>query len=262
MAFEHKVCLGDSVVPLVRRTTEVEDRDELVGGDADDQEFLFLGLNATSDMSWLIKHLKDLKLPSTFWKKRSREAPLVQELRAAIGVHRRGTVIPRRQQAVVPLLIRDKVIFAQNTVTTLAVAAKPGEELEFLTWFLEEITKDIQHLVAVPASAPNDEAEVAAPPAGEEPGAKRPFPPSPEREQTEALLQELREHPRCLSARYLPSRPSFRITRDDHEGREFFCKNLNKLRHVHMMAPRETTRVDIRTSMKSAVAVALEFLDS
>ena len=243
MAFEHKVCLGDSVVPLVRRTTEVEDRDELVGGDADDQEFLFLGLNATSDFSWLIKHLKDLKLPCTFWVKRSREVPLVKELRAAIGVHRRGTV-------------------AQNTVTTLAVAAKPGEELEFLTWFLEEITKDIQHLVAVPASAPNDEAEVAAPPAGEEPGAKRPFPPSPEREQTEALLQELREHPRCLSARYLPSRPSFRITRDDHEGREFFCKNLNKLRHVHMMAPRETTRVDIRTSMKSAVAVALEFLDS
>ena len=55
---ERKWCIGPYVVPVETRKMELDDVNEVAGGDQDEQEFECLDLKATCTASWIKQPLK------------------------------------------------------------------------------------------------------------------------------------------------------------------------------------------------------------
>ncbi len=120
---EHKLCVGNLAVPLVSRMMELEDINDIAGGDQDEHAFECLELKTTSNASYIEQ---GLKLPAKFWKKNSHKLPLIIELREAIGT---GKVVkgrmPRRPNSAVAIMLRGRVTMVRNSTTMLTLVAHP-----------------------------------------------------------------------------------------------------------------------------------------
>ena len=216
-------------------------------------------LKATADVKWLEKAFQ---LPYRYWKTHHADFPLLQEMQQAIesGKVRKGggSRLPRRPDAVVAILIRDKVIFIQNKTSGLALVSKLGEEVETFQWFLEEIEKDLTKLMDPQDTQPNA-ASSSTGPSGQK--QKRHVLDVEEKDIVEASMKKLREHPLCIGAIFLPYRGSLRVTRKDKTTSEIFLSGCKKKR----MAAREKQDEEgweyLRSSFDQTLVSAVEFLE-
>ena len=264
---EHKLCLNDMVVPLIRRTFDLEDLHNLADGDADHQEFLVLDLKATGDMHWFEKCFK---LRNRFWKNQGHlRTPLMQEMRDAIqeGKPGRYSRKPRLPNAVVAVELRGQVALVLNQVSSLGLALRPGQESANLQWFLEELEKDLENLSAEkephgphrPAPSPshsledgddnvdnNNEEEIG-----------KSHDPAREKALVDECLSLLRGHADCQRACWQPSRSCFKVTRKDKATSRFGAPASKKKRKS---AYEKGDWELVRDSLGASVSQALEFL--
>ncbi len=255
---EHRLCLGEIPVPLVQRDMGLEDLHNLCGGDKEDQQFLVVKLGASKDLRWLEKHLQ---LPNKFWRARSIEVPLLQELRKGISDgkakfrkpgHFRD---PRRPNVVVPLQVRGFQVLVQNNSGSLAIAVKPGEEVEVLQWFLGEFEQDLKKLLPSDEDPPSTQEEQLV---GQK--RKRQSLEGKEDEIIQAALSRLRGHSSCTRASWLMSRGAFKVVRDDSKVLEAFAPTLKKLRLEALSKDDDLHWERFSTSVAQGADKAMSFL--
>ena len=122
------------------------------------------------------------------------------------------------------------------------------KKVEDLTWFLEELRKDLRRMSALGKNggpAVRDAKHVHEVPEEDVPW-------------VDESLKTLRGHPRCKSATYRPSRNSFFVIRKDHGHKESRVKELKKKRSRSW----ETDHEDVvRNLFHAAVNELMLFLD-
>ena len=202
-------------VPFFDSTMDLEDIHSLAGGHARRQDFVCVGLKALDEIRWLEKALK---VPSRWWTKHQAVVPLLQEMRQGIdkGKVRKGVNcrMPRRPNAVVAIDVRGKVIFVQNK-SGLTLASRPDQEEHALRWFLREVGRDVE----VIQQALREEEAGGVVEAETDPQVKKrcydggPLADDEEKAFIEDALSQLRAHPQCAYATFLPSRHCFRVVR-------------------------------------------------
>ena len=96
MAFQlqHRLCVGEHVVPLAKQQLELKDLHELQSGDEDPQDFLLLSLKVGKPMPSMLWFTKSLGLPSSWWEKNGLGnlttdafCPLVYKIRVSTHAH-------------------------------------------------------------------------------------------------------------------------------------------------------------------------------
>ena len=260
MAFQYRVCFEDTVVPLETQTLDFKDLHELKGGDEDEKEFLTLNLKAsvqTKEARWLLKALgknHEDKLSCVWWRNHQQDLPLIREIKAAISSWTPSSIrMPRHSKAIVAISVRDQVILVQNSIASVVLAFEKGSEIQGLSWFVREISKDIS----------NDEAPGAA--EGDEGSAKRQKRSSSsllpaEDEIVSECLRTLREHSNCKSVSFLPSRLSIKVIRQDKKTSEFGIRNLKSKRKEAIETVGPQAWQGVQNLYDDAVSSALAFL--
>ena len=247
MAFdlEYRLCLGDHVVPLARQTLELKDLHELQGGDEDPQEFLILNLKASPPMPSMLWFTKALGLKSGWWLKHAGALPILSEIKEAIASKKpRSSRMPRNHKAIVAIQIRDRVILAQNLTNSVVLAFKPGRELQDLSWFLQEVDKDLKDLDTEEPAAKQAKLEL-----------------DPEENSIiEECTRDLMSHAGCHKALFLPSRSVFRVIRKDKISREFAVLSLKKKRQEAIITAGPQAWEPVRNVFHEALGKAQEFL--
>jgi hypothetical protein len=279
----YRVCVNDVAVPFVVRTSVFRDINDLAGGDTDGEDFILVCLKATADVRWLEKYLN---LPRRWWVHNSGAStvPLMSEIREAINVKQitkgRGCRFERQQNTIVAIRVRGKVILIQNNVMNLNIAFKTGDEIEGLKWFLLQLGVDFasRHEWEAPArKRSRTEEQVGDDDDAHLEGLDEGPPPSSSKQQRHylghhehAIVQTsvvaLEEHPECFKAKFLPSRASFMVTKQDRTSKEFVVSGLNKHRKnaliKHGLGPHEDDDLALLAPMfEKSVAGALAFLE-
>ena len=220
---------------------------------------------------------KTLAIPdSKWWKYNHGRIPLLREIQHLIQAaknqsgQKRG---PGNSDALVPLLVRGRVLWFLNSLrcVVLALVHLPKEvkgkqngkgeaddqaedladadlEAADLQWFLRQLSSDIQSLSPVaPDVAPPDPGTL-----GEHESD------SFDAKMDEALLA-LSEHPECVSAKYWSSRSSIAVSRIcDHSKKEFRLKSLKRTRAMAEAQDNETSLVNL---IDAAKLRAFQFLE-
>jgi hypothetical protein len=249
-----RFCLGDRAIPFERETLDLHDLHDQANGDIMDQEFLLLSIKATAEMGWLEKAFK---LHTRWWVKNQWEILLLLEIRQAIdskkvksGINSR---MPRLPNAIVAIRIREKVILVQNRSQSLCLAFKPGEEVETLQWFLEELEKDLEKM----------QDQAAAPQGPQKQRQKHCGLGDEEAQVAKTSLEKVKGHPQCLNASYLPSRSSIKVIKKDKNTKQFFVKGLVVIRKKFAETEADETmkKEALDPVFDKVVTSALVFLD-
>lgn len=259
---KYRMCLNDLAVPFVERSLAFHDLHNLAEGDIENQEFLILSLKASADVRWLERAFD---LPARWWINHHGSVPLLLEIRQAIETKKvksgGGSRLPKLPTAIVAIHIREKVILVQNQTLFLSLAFKPGEEIEALQWFLEELEKDIEKLQnkAAPQTTQEQDDDTQEPPRFSKQQKHRVG--HEEHQVVQASLNKLLEHSECLRASFLSSRGSFRVIKKDKSSSEFLVSGLMKKRKVAQNRDDDDAWEGMNTKFDKAVASALVFLE-
>jgi hypothetical protein len=263
---EHRLCLNEVPLPFVTYKMDLEDLNKLVGGDQEEQDFLFLSIAASAEVRWLEKALEVRVL---FWRNNHRDIPLMHEMRQAIdaGKVRKGSRCraARLVDKVVAVMIRGKIVLLQNKVG-LVLVCRPTEEKELLLWFLEELTKDVKRLATVGRAC------VDAP--RKKGGGHQVLieDDSPEQAIIDNSLSTIRAHSQCHLVTWLPSLTSLKVIKKNNQGEEkfFFLKGYKKkrkllLEQISLMdgESRQDDRAEgsVRMVFEQAANACIEYLE-
>ena len=237
-----KVCLNGSCLHMDNLLTCLSDPGNLVGGNEDDLEFLLLSFNTKNNKNkWLLETAFGLPRHGYYAAK----VPVLMEIRDAIAACK-PTVksrAPRSRTEVVAVAVRDHnfLVLSDPRGVTLAFRKHENntlapEDLELLQWFLEALERDVLAVLDLPKrlvgvadekvaddpdleKAPEDSEVQPAKGEGDEvpgdsdsedseaPPAKR----TKVQKYTDTALVHIREHAKCSSASWQPSRGSFLI---------------------------------------------------
>lgn len=247
MAFQlqHRLCVGDHVVPLAKQQLELKDLHELQSGDEDPQDFLLLSLKVGKPMPSMLWFTKSLGLPSSWWEKNAVALPILSEIKEAIACKKpRSARMPKNPKAIVPIKIRDRVILAQNSTPPVVLAFKPGNELQDVDWFLQQVEKDLRDLDT--EDPPEKKARLDLHPE--------------EKEIVEECTQNLRSHAECQTAHFVPSRSVIRVTTKDKMIRDFGVSGLKKKRQVAIATSGPQAWEPVRNVFLDTLVAAQKFL--
>lgn len=240
----HRLCLGNSAVPLVPRIMDFQDLHELTTeGDADDSEFLVLSLKGSADFRWAEKYLK---LPARWWARNQSRVPLVVEIQEAIDAKKVkvgfAARLPRLPNVIVAIEARGKVILVQNQRSFMNLAFRAGQEMDGVHWFLEQLQKDLEQLQGPSETLSNRLSK-----------SQQPLGSTSEHRFVEESIRELKDHPNCHSAVFLPSRSSFRVTKSNKSSSEFYVSGLKRKRQ-------QDDEEAMQAMFQVTVTLALKFL--
>ena len=146
--------------------------------------------------------------------------------------------MPRMPQYIVPLKIRDQVILVRNQANALEMAFKPGEEMEGLSWLMEQLQDGFSNVQKT--SRPLEDAEsdeVDEDEEGEEHEAH--CYPVMEKQMIKKVVQNLKEHEKCKNASWCPSKVALKVVRKDKSVKWLRITELNKRRKVAAEAEHE-----------------------
>ena len=271
----HKVCLNNSIVPLESKVMEFDNIHGIDGVSLEQQEqtFSFLALKATDSGEWLSKvfqpDLTKKKMARRWWSEIV-SLPLLQEIRQAIAKSKstKGSTarLPKRPNIVVAIEIRGQAILVLNQTRNISLAFQPGQELEGLQWFLEELEKDLGPGLDLhknlDENLEQEDLEEESPDEEDE-----------QKNQVDLLdlqlqtkhLQALRGHEQCLRASWPPSKPCYRVVNKDKSIKEFFVPCLKKRRvefvHHGDLQVLETIKANHETAYQEALRWLNQFLD-
>ena len=265
LVFETRLCLNGVPVPGTHRVLDLVDMDNEMGGDLSEENFFLVSIKASADMHCF---LKVLKLPCKWWRDNFKSLPIASEIRNAIEDLKNKMTSgckrsPRRPDVVVPLTIRGKMILVLNHTLSLSLALKPGEEAEVLTWFLMEIKKDGEILRSTNKEilTSGSSSDLGGSSSGVKPSKQKTPEEGPESELVQEVLDQMAEHPQCLSAIWMPSRDRFRVTRKDKNIQEFKVQALNKKRKEAQSAEGPHAWDCVKAQLDAVVHPALQFLE-
>ena len=137
----------------------------------------------------------------------------------------------------------------------MIMALQPGREVEHLQWLMSELHKDIRNLVVDPevSYGPEDQA-----------GAGHKNNKLKLSEDVENLvkesLEQLRGHPQSLSAVYLTSRRSFRVSRKKDKGSKIIRVKAMKRKQAEALEHKDHQL--LKRQFSFAVQACIEFLES
>ena len=208
---ENLMCLNGVVVPKVTATMAVCDPYNLAGNlqlDVEKKlEVDLVSFKVTADTLWLCKACGFHK---KWWIQNSSKLPLLQEIKDLIKHNKpqKGQTLqrlPRYPDSLVPLRVRGKVLLVQNCQIhlNLALSGSWVDKAATLTWFMEELDKDLQNH---PQEAKLDGELV--------PKKTRvaPLPPTWQ-DLVASTLKTLKEQPAVTGVWWLPSKRVFRFFR-------------------------------------------------
>ena len=226
LVVSRKLCLGDRALPLFEKQMVFEDIHGVCPGDLDEQVFECLNLKANQDCRWLET---SLKLPSKWWALNAGKVPLLSEIRQAIEAGRpaKRDRRPLKSEFVVGIKVRGHVLLVQNTTVAVhlcwpAYQDDGDQGQETIEWFLSEFQKDlvVMQQQQQPSSSGSSSRGCST---------KR-TPHEHEAEIIDVVLSALREHSRCKSAVFVPSRGVVKVIRSDKRCKSFRPKNLKNKR--------------------------------
>jgi len=253
---ETRLCLSGNAVPLETQTLAFVDPYSLAEEPDELLPVSLVKLSATGDLSWLHQ---GLALPRKWWLQNHFRVPLIQEILGLIkdkkpkqGSH---VLMLRSHKNLLPLQVRGKILWCESNSRCVILALKQGREVERLQWFMSELHKDIKNLAEDPevSDGPEDQAG----PCHKNNKLKL-------SEDLENLvkesLEQLREHPQSLSAVYLTSRSSFRVSRKKDNG----CKiiRVKGLKRKQAEALEQEDQQPLKRQFSFAVQACIEFLES
>ena len=209
-----RLCLESSVIPLQKQTLAFVDPYKLAEEADEVLAVSLVRLSATGELSWLHQ---GLGLPRRWWLQNHFRVPLIQEILGLVKDKKpqQGcqVLMPRKHKNLLPLQVRGKILWFENNSRCVSLALQQGREVEHLQWFMNELQKDIRNLAVEPEAS--DGPEDQAGPSHKKSKLKL----SEEFENlVQESLEEIREHPQSLSAVYLTSKSSFRVSRKKDNG--------------------------------------------
>ena len=206
---QQKWTLGDRALPLERKVLDLVDpsqnppecREQDVG-------FLLLSLKTSEQALWLTEYLGQ---KTKWWRNVGHSVPLMQELvRQGIGGY------PKRSrqglgEAVIPIIVRGKEILVLNrrSSPTLAFVESKGD-FETLAWLIGELTKDLSSSDTVPRVPRSSEIGDG------------------EKDAIEVILEDLKSHPNCRKAWFLPSVKAIEVHSSSKRSTKVHLKALKK----------------------------------
>ena len=229
---EYKLCLNNSIVPLSSRQEDLVDDEGLLGGDQSSVLFKFLPLHSNANMTWA---LKTLQKPCSEWKKQHKVLPILNEIRSALeGLKKKvGGVRQRKMpRCVVPLQIRGQTILVQHHVVQLHLAFRPGDELQILPWFLQELSKDFETLQNDEEHPEENQEEEEQNPKEDQEDSSRTWHQIKEAKIIEECLQVIKGYETVQHANWCPSRMSFKVTLVSKQTRFSWVPGLRKRRRA------------------------------
>ena len=250
---EYKLCLNDEVVPApVENITYLDPlglaEDIQLNLDRMDRVEL-VSFKASHNMRWLEKVLK---VPAQYMKTNLHKFRLMQEIKDEVEDIKKDIKVnaraPTQWKSLLLLHIRNRILFVQNRTDCVIVglvgvtgSTSCRDEEETLLWLARQFQQDLQ-LVQDPA---------ADQPAG---GWKR----SSEswgdyEDEITEVIENLKKHPQCLKASWVPSRKSFRVQKHSKAFKFFRVSNLGS---------RKKTSVNLEDIFGQVESSCLEFLDT
>eukprot|EP00972_Heterocapsa_arctica_P043539 6429236-Heterocapsa_arctica.AAC.1 len=149
----------------------------------------------------------------------------------------------------------------------VALAFRPGEELETIRWFLEEVSKDLKRLEDVGRSCADGPRQKGG-------GHRVPLGDNNAAEQTiiDSTLSMIRDHPQCHLATYMPSRQCFKVIKKTSEtdNKFIYLKCYTKKRKLLLeqvpLGEDETRQDDraveaVRSVFERALNDCIEYLE-
>ena len=224
------LCLNGSVVPVEALDLPFVDPYDIASEEPDeDRHVSLVHFNARSPSYWLCQNL-DMPA-SPWWKQHRCNVPLFKEILNLIKAKKTtlGSAfrLPRNPKSLVPLKIREKVLWFENSSKSVTLALTAGDEDVELQWFLDELQKDIFDMAgqySASSCAEIDEPDLFQSPAK----VSKKEAPANIKEYVNKTLKAIQEHQACSSAWFLNSRNAFRVIRKDMELKEFVVKSLKK----------------------------------
>ena len=263
---EHRLCLNGLPLPLQTAKMDLEDLHKVAGGDQEDQDFVLLSIKASGEVHWLEKALN---VRARFWRTNHAHIPLMQEMSKAIddGKVRKGARgrLSRMVQAVVGIKVRNKVVLVQNK-SGLVLAFRPGEEMETIRWFLEEVSKDLKRLEEVGRACGDGPRKKGG-------GHRVPLDdPDPAQAFIDTTLSKIKAHPQCHLVTYMPSRICFHVIKkgEKDDVQNFYLHGYQKKRKVLLDQvsqvdgeQRQDDRAEeaVRIVFEQTLNVCIEYLD-
>ena len=230
---KNKVCLNNSIVPLESKVMHFDDIHE-VGSSLNEEEqtFSLLSLKATDSGEWLSKVFQpdSTKKKAHRWWVEIFSLPLCREIIGAISKGKRtsggAARLSRRPNIVVAIEVRGQKILVVNQTRTITLAFQPGQEIEGLQWFLEELHKDLENEEDLEEDKKEDLEEEPE----DDPDEQESRVDHLDSQLQSKHLKALREHDECLRASWPPSKPCYRVVNKAKTLKEFFVVGLKKRR--------------------------------
>lgn len=245
-----RLCVNECVVPAQDMQLPFVDPYGLTSEPGEELAVSLVDLKATANINWL---QQAFKLPCRWWVRNHHRVPLVLEIQKLIRDQKptKGgqSRLPRNHKSLLPLQVRDKILWFMNDSRSVVLAIK-HEGLDDFQWFLQELHKDVHEHVLGHEHAP-------------EPSTRRKgVGEIPEDLQGPVLetLETIREHPQCLSAVWMPARFCFRVHRkSDKALKELRVKDLKRKRTQAAETDNESL---VKNQFDVIVPEAILFLDS
>ena len=166
-----------------------------------------------------------------------------------------NALMPRNHKNLLPLQVRGKILWFENNSRSVILALQQGREVERLQWFTSELHKDIRNLVVDPEVSYGPENQAGA---GHKNNKLKLS------EDVENLvkesLEQLRDHPQSLSAVYLTSRRSFRVSRKKDKGSKIIRVKAMKRKQAEALEQKD--HQPLKRQFSFAVQACIEFLES
>ena len=204
---QQKWALGDHVLPLERQVLDLVDPSQHPPECREqDLGFLLLSLKTIDKALWLTEYLG---VRSSWWRQLGLRQPLMQEMARGFPKRVKGLL---SAQMVIPIIVRGKEILVVNRRSPVTMAfVESKSDFESLTWFLGELKKDLCASEPVPR-APRS-SEIAD---------------DDEQDEIEQVLEDLKRHPNCSKAWFLPSRQALEVHSNSKLSTRIKVKPLKK----------------------------------
>ena len=205
---QQKWTLGDRALPLERKVLDLVDPSQNPPEcRLQDVGFLLLSLKTSEQALWLTEYLGE---SSRWWRQVGHRQPLMQEIAQSYPKRAKGLL---SSDTVIPIIVRGKEILVLNrrASPTLAFVESKGD-FETLAWFLGELKKDLDSSDTVPRV-----------PRSEEIG-------DGEKDDIEVILEDLKSHPKCRKAWFLPSVQAIEVHSSSKRSTKIHLKKALKKR--------------------------------
>ena len=247
LCVQQRLCLNDMAIPLVAGPPlAVTDPLGLLDEDLEEITVSLVSFKATGSMQWL---QAGLSLPSKWWVCNHHRVPLCGEILESIkhlkpkGAKR---LLPRSNKDLVAIRVRGKILLVQNEPRSVTLGLRAGKEQDELLWFLQELQKDVEALHAGDSDSSHKYKR-----------SKLEVPEEDDGTLADEVLAEVRAHPLCKVALWLPSRNTIRVVLRNGGQSEFTVKDLKKKRQ---QALEHDDLAGVRQAFSLAAQSALEHL--